>query len=580
VAKVEAGAAQLERAPVDLGALARRAVEGFRTAAEARSIKLGVVAPEPMAALLLDAGWIESALTNLVANAMKAIDAGGRVTVRIVDRGDSVRLEVEDDGPGIAPDLLERLFERFAQGSGERRRGSGLGLALVREAARLHGGEAAATSEQGKGALFVLTLPRIVAEKPRTRTIPPEPATAFPAPEVGLLAAPPQTVEADRAGPSPDAPLALVVEDNPDLRRFLADVLAVQYRVKLASDGPGGLALALAHHPDVIVLDIGLPGMSGLDVTRALRKDEATRTTPVVLVTARAGLGQVLEGFDAGADDYLVKPFHGRELLARVGVHVRLRRVLERAAHRDRLANLGVLAASVAHNVRNPLTSLVSGLPAMQKRLGDRLDEPSREMMDVMIECAERIERMTIDLLDLSRIDREPQGEFRPGTGLMAAVRLVSSRLPASIRVSTNVDEDAVLLARPGDVNHVFLNLIDNAARSVGESGEIKVEGALRDGRYVVTVADSGPGVDPALGERIFEPFVTTRPAGEGTGLGLAIARDVVRNHGGTIGFGPSELGGALFTVAIPSLAGASARSVEVGAKAERPAARSLGGRG
>ena len=273
---------------------------------------------------------------------------------------------------------------------------------------------------------------------------------------------------------------------------------------------------------------------------------------PVLLVTARTEISSVLAGFEAGADDYVLKPFHGRELLARVDVHVRLRRMAQELALQERHATLGVLAASVAHQVRNPLTSLVSGLPAMRQRLGGKTDDATSELMEVMIECADRIERLTQDLLDLARVDREDGGKYRPSDGLRAALRLFRTRASDGITIEDDVETSPVTEGRGGDINHVFMNLLDNALRAIGDRGTIRVHGRRQNGFYVARIEDSGPGVDDELALRIFEPFFTTRGAGEGTGLGLSIARQVVGAAGGTIEVGRSELGGAAFTTRIP----------------------------
>ena len=225
---------------------------------------------------------------------------------------------------------------------------------------------------------------------------------------------------------------------------------------------------------------------------------------------------------------------------------------------------LGMVAASVAHQVRNPLTTLASGLPAMRRRIGSGLDAASLEMLDTMLDCAGRIEQVTNDLLDLSRVDRAEDDDVRPGAGLLAAVRLARARVSSTdVRVEVDVDEDAVLRGRAGDLNQVFLNLLDNAVRAVGDQGRIRVEARVEEGAYVVRVGDSGSGVPEGFRERVFEPFWTSRPAGQGTGLGLAIAKQVVEAHAGQIAVGLSALGGAAFEVRLPLTrsAGRSARA-------------------
>ena len=549
LAKIDAGQMKLSLSATDLNALLGSIVAGFSSAAQKAGVSLELIAPSEMPSFMLDAAWIESAITNLVANALRLTPSGGGVRIRIQDSGRDVTLSVSDDGPGIALEDQKKVFERFAQGDSSKRvvGGTGIGLALVREAARLHGGDVTLDSEPGRGATFTLRLPRRLAAETEAHftpsQLPPRPLVEGFSPERDRL---------DLAGPSRNAPLALVVEDNPELRAFIANVLAVRYRVHATNDGKKGVALALETRPDVIVSDVAMPEMDGLELCRQLRSHLETRATPILLLTARTEVSSVLEGFEAGASDYIHKPFHGRELLARVDVHVRLRRMLQEFAVRERHATLGVLAASVAHQVRNPLTSLVSGLPAMRSRLGSGVGESTLQLMEVMIDCAERIERLTVDLMDLSRVDREVDGPYQPSDGLRAAIRLVQARLTSEVRIEDAIVDAPTIDGRPGDMNHVFLNLLDNAVKAVGHVGRIRVEASTQAGAYVVRVGDSGSGVDESIAPHIFDPFFTTRPAGEGTGLGLALAQQVVLQCGGTIEVGRSDLGGALFTVTIP----------------------------
>jgi signal transduction histidine kinase len=296
-----------------------------------------------------------------------------------------------------------------------------------------------------------------------------------------------------------------------------------------------------------------MPRMDGYELCRQLRALETTRSVPIILVTAAGNLTRVLEGFAAGADDYVTKPFHARELLARVDVHAKLRSLIREVAQRERLATLGNLAASVAHQVRNPLTALVSGLPAMRRRLADKIDAPSIDMLDTMLDCSERIQRITNDLLDLSRVDRAEVATFKPGEGLASAVRLVATRLDGrDMSLDVEIDGNTELRGRPGDMNQVFMNLLDNAARAVASGGVIRVRAELARGMYVVKVEDSGAGVAPSDRELVFEPFWTSRPPGQGTGLGLSLALTVVEQHSGRIELGSSSLGGACFTVTLP----------------------------
>jgi signal transduction histidine kinase len=555
LAKVDAGEMRINPVMTDLSALVQGLVDSFQPAAAKKGTRLELRTTPSLAPLRVDPAWIESAITNLVANAMRLTPAGKAVRVSLRDDGTDVSIAVADEGPGIAPADREKIFERFAQGDSTARvvGGTGIGLALVREAARLHDGEVKLQSELGKGAIFTLSVPR----RPES------------APDAGAGSAAPRTwkpspilVEEQRSdsetstlsGPGTNAALAFVIEDNPELRDFVAAVLAASYRVQTFGDGREAVRMARELKPDVVVSDVAMPEMNGFEVCRALRKHQSTESIPIVLVTARTDLSSILAGFDSGASDYVLKPFHGRELLARVDVHVRLRRMVQELALRERHAMLGVLAASVAHQVRNPLTTLVSGLPAMRAKLQGNLSPSTLDMFELMMDCAARIDRLTCDLMDLSRVDRDASGSFRPSDGLRAAIRLVQSRLSPRVSIEEQVEDSPVMEGKAGDLNHVFMNILDNAARAVAVGGRVRIEGGAEDSAYIVRIGDSGPGISEEDAPKVFQPFYTTRNPGEGTGLGLAIALQVMRQCGGAISLGRSELGGAEFRVEIPLL--------------------------
>ncbi len=347
--------------------------------------------------------------------------------------------------------------------------------------------------------------------------------------------------------------IALVVEHDPELRASVVDTLARSYTVRTADDGARALELARELLPEVVVCGVATPELSGYELCRRLRACERTKHLPVVLLLLPNEADPIERALEAGASDYVVTPFRPCELLSRVDLHARLRRLTEKVARQERFVALGELAAQIAHNVRNPLSALLAGLPTVRRRVHAQLDESTGDLMDVMQDCAERIERMTLDLLDLSRIDRDPGGTFSPGVGLLACTRMFGARCTdKAVTLDTDVDPWATSTGRAGEINHVFMNVIDNAFRALGGKGLIRIRGAAEGPDYVVSIEDTGSGIEPALRERVFEPFWTTRPAGEGTGLGLAIARQILEEHGGTIQAGTSELGGASFTIRLP----------------------------
>lgn len=558
LSRADAGQVELRRAAIAPAAFVRHVADTFASAAARRGVTLAIEAPDDTPLVSLDPNWLSSALTNLVANALRATPSGGRVTLRFQDEGDELRFEVEDTGQGIAEEDLERVFDRFAQSGEEsiRRGGAGLGLAIVREAARLHDGEVRVESRLGQGSKFTLRLPRVLIDRRASPAGESSTGELSPYGDAVLLdSVVPETTEGLPDlwdGPGSRAPLALVVEDHEELRRHVGDILAARCRVRAVGNGEAALELALAEPPDVVVTDISMPKMDGLELCRALVADERTRGAPVILLTAHQQLSTILAGYEAGASDYVTKPFHGRELQARVEVQLRLRSLLSEVAHKERLAGVGILAAEVAHHIRNPLSVVNAGMDLMINRLPDPSDDQVAALARTMRESARRIDQLIGDLLHLSVNDTATAHRFDLAEELRSAIRLTLTQLPDEVKLRFELDQSLPILGRPGEIGALLLNFLDNARRAVGDRGAIEVRGFPEGDRVVITVDDDGPGIDPADFEVVFEPFFTTRAPGEGTGLGLSIARQVATRHGGEVTAGASPLGGARFQLTLP----------------------------
>jgi DNA-binding response OmpR family regulator len=264
---------------------------------------------------VFDVETVETVLVNLLSNALKFTPAGGtvEVTLALDDAGEGgVVLTVRDTGDGIAADHLPHVFDRFYQvdaSATRKHEGAGIGLALVEQLVKLHGGTIHADSALGKGSTFTVTLPALQA--PDGDALPNEPLTIATAPPAEPTAPP-----SDPAEETPDKPLVLVVEDNADMRALLGEHLAREYRVEQAGDGEHGLHRALDLVPDLVVSDVMMPRRDGFDLLAALKADIRTSHIPVVLLTARADAESRLKGIGRGADGYLAKPFARLELLA------------------------------------------------------------------------------------------------------------------------------------------------------------------------------------------------------------------------------------------------------------------------
>jgi signal transduction histidine kinase len=549
LAQMEAGKTKLRYQPVELFGLLGTLLAPFRVMAEKKHIHL-TLEGKTVTAIHADVERIEIVFQNLISNALKFTQEGGSVTVRLTEEEASVHVEVVDTGPGIAPQDIPVIFDRFAQAdaTGTRRfGGSGIGLALVKETVELHAGRIGVKSEVGKGSAFSVLLPKGTAhirEDLRDRRVVEMPVrrdrrsypTGLPAVRPGASASETNLPAAVEETAPSNAPRVLVVEDDPEIRAFVTSVVRSEYQVLEAVNGEEGCRRAIKERPDLIVSDVMMPVMSGLQMLAQLRSQPEAADIPVILLTARQEISEKVEGLGIGANDYLGKPFSPRELLARIEAQLRLRDAAVRAAENERLAATGLLTSGFAHEVRNPLNGLMNALlPLKDSVLGKQLDEPTaRAMIEVIEECGTRIRYLAESLLSFVRASDKPV-PVDLDASLDSTLSVLAWRVPTGVVVERDYRCDSPVMGDPGALNQVWVNLLDNALRAVATSGRVKVS-TERDGDVaVVTVSDTGQGIKPEDMPRLFQPFFSTRAAGEGTGLGLALCRRIVLRHGGQI---------------------------------------------
>jgi PAS domain S-box-containing protein len=336
--RLEAGGITSQFEVVDLERVTEPLVMMFESAAEQAGLSLRFEAEPLSADCYVDVEHWAKIVLNLMSNAFKfTFDGGISVTLR-EDDGHAV-LVVRDTGSGIAAEELPHLFERFHRGHNQVSRtheGSGIGLALVAELSRLHGGEASAASTEGIGTEMTVRIPLGRAHLPSAEVTDSEqPRTAGAAAPSALVSeawrwlSPETDTAAAQAAPSSgDVARILVVDDNVDMRTYVADLLRERYEVATASDGVDALEqMHQGRVPDLVVTDVMMPRLDGFGLLERMQADPRTTSVPVIMVSARAGEEGTVEGLEAGAADYLVKPFAARELLARVGVNLELDRV-------------------------------------------------------------------------------------------------------------------------------------------------------------------------------------------------------------------------------------------------------------
>jgi signal transduction histidine kinase len=561
-ARVESGRLQMAFVPTDLSALTIEIANSFRSLVERAGLSLLVDCPPLQEPVYLDPVQWEKIVLNLVSNAFKFTLRGG-IEVSLRACGDHVELCVRDTGSGVPAAELPRIFERFHRIEGARGRsfeGSGIGLALVHDLVKLHGGQVRATSREGEGSAFVVSLPMGRAHVPAEQLAEPA-SSAGPAASPYLveasqwLASGPETWEAPLVSnpkaskppllperPGHEHPRVLVADDNPDMRAYLTRLLSARYAVEAVENGELALAAARRHLPDLVLSDVMMPALDGFSLRRALRSDPRTVHVPVILLSARAGEEAVLEGLEAGADDYLIKPFRARELLARVETHLNLARLrrewaseLERANH-----ELEAFSYSVSHDLRAPLRTIDGFSKVLLDGYEDRLDDQGRHCLNRVRVAVRRMSQLIDDLLRLSRITRSNiSRQVVDLTNVsLSILRDLKAHEPERA-VDWEVAPGMVAEADARLVKVMLENLIANAWKFTSKvpTARIEVGQSDSDDGPVFFVRDNGAGFDMEHSTKIFTAFhrLHTQSEFEGTGIGLATVQRVVSRHGGRV---------------------------------------------
>ncbi len=539
-ARIEAGRLRAAFEPVDLAVETSQLAGVFRSAIEKAGLTLSVECPPLPQLIYVDREMWEKIVLNLLSNALKHTSSGG-ITVAQHREGDCVTLRVIDSGVGIAAHELPRVFERFHRVQDARARsheGTGIGLSLVRELARAHGGEVTIASTVNVGTIASVTIKTGAAHLPADQVGSASDRAASRVRAAFVEEALQWTPDAP-VGSSVrpvDAPRIVWADDNADMRAYVTRLLSDQFDVIPVADGAQALQAVRAQLPDLVLSDVMMPQIDGLGLLAALRADPRTQALPVILLSARAGVEQSTEAMDAGADDYLFKPFAARELIARIRTHVALARMRRAWAAQLERANreLEAFSYSVSHDLRAPVRA-ISGFTRILLD-DDALDATERRELLQHVRCnAERMGEIIDDLLVLSNAST---GELRRETvdvsalarRILGTLRLrdTSRKIDIQVRNGMTVTADPRLLAL------ALENLLGNAWKFTSKRPRAEIAIDCDDGG-VFAVRDNGAGFDMACSATLFEPFQRLHSGDEfeGTGIGLAIVRRVIERHGG-----------------------------------------------
>jgi signal transduction histidine kinase len=585
--RIEAGRVKATYRPVDLSRFTLELASSFESAMYKAGLQYSLNVPTLPEPVYVDPDFWEKIVLNLISNAFK-FTLRGEVEVRLALLPQRVRLTVRDTGAGIPESELPRLFERFHRVESTQGRtfeGSGIGLALIQELVKLQGGAFWVQSVEGEGSSFHVELPRghahldpahVVHEAPAPRASSPGLRTAFveevmrwlpdatPAPREAPFTPPtgasPNALPAPMAASATSRPTILVADDNADMRGYIKSVLERTNDVRTVADGEAAYQAVLESPPDLVLSDVMMPRLDGFGLLDKLRAHPHTRTVPFILLSARAGPEARIEGLQAGADDYLVKPFNAPELLARIESAVRLAR--ERA-ERERVASDRIkfeqqLIGIVSHDLRSPISAILMSTQLLLRRVD--LDEKLTKVVARIQSSAERTNRMIRDLLDFT--------QARLGGGLKV------ERVTADLEdIVWHAVEEVKLSHSERDISfsaeklpsgewdadrisQVVINLVSNAVKYSPASTPVRVRVNREDSVAQLSVHNTGAPISPALLPLLFEPLQRgghgVDKSGRSIGLGLYIVDQIVRAHGGSVSARSTAEDGTTFAVRLP----------------------------
>jgi signal transduction histidine kinase len=599
--RTEAGRIDARYEPTDLATTTAEIASSFRSVIEKAGLGLELDCEPVAAAVYVDRDMWEKIVLNLLSNAFKHTFEGS-VRVALRQHDGFAELVIEDTGIGISAEQIPRLFERFYRVPNVRSRtheGTGIGLSLVQELVHLHGGSIAVESAPSVGTTFTVRIPlgkahlpadRVSAAAAPTRPARPDAAVrAFTAeaarwlPDVGdgrqADVTGDRSAETEHSGELVGSRV-LLADDNADMRDYAARLLRSQgWIVETVADGTAALAAARRETPDLVLSDVMMPGLDGFGLLRALRADSRTQTTPVILLSARAGEESRVEGLDRGADDYLVKPFLAQELVARVRSHLslaRLRSTAYAAADRARAeaeaarrdaeqanrAKSDFLAA-MSHELRTPLNAIAGYVQLLEMGVHGPMSDSQREILHRVQRSEHHLLSLINDVLNFVKLEAgRVEYDLRTvdlADVVAAAAPIVAPQLESKrIAFDWRVAPETLVWADEDKLRQIVLNLLTNALKFTEPNGRVTVDAVVDEDADVVSlrVSDTGIGIPAEKQQAIFDPFVQvhrhfTRST-EGTGLGLAISRDLARGMGAEVRV-QSEVGkGSVFTLTIP----------------------------
>ena len=572
---------EIQHKPVDLFQVAENSLALLKPLHREKPIDLQNELTKDLPLVDGDEDRIQQILLNLLGNALKFTESG-EVRLSAVIQDGWIELAVADTGIGIPQDKQERIFDAFEQGDASTERthgGTGLGLSVAKQLVELHGGRIWLESVVGQGSVFRFTLPcSSASEQERTEPVVSKKVNTTKALPVAVATVP---VVEEETGSEPNVDLLvddpsevtiLVVDDEPINRQVLRNQLEmVGYRVEVAIDGLQGLKLLEKLNPQVILLDVMMPRISGYQTCYRIRQKYSASELPIILLTAKDQPEDTVRGFQHGANDYLTKPFSREELLIRVQFHLKLsnatsevyrmmddlRGMQNQLIQSAKLAAVGEMTSGIAHELKIPLAGISTILSGVElaKQLHQEIDmDATCSRVNLLVQrCSAIIDHMR----NYSRRTEETHSQTQIINQLLKNTLLLVEpqlkRIGGKLKLNLGHDLPFVV-GNDIQLEQVFINLCNNACDAMEQSEEriLTIQSMAVGDEVLVRVIDTGTGMRPEVQERIFESFFTTKSSAKGTGLGMSISQNIIEQHKGQIRFN-SELGrGTTFEIYLP----------------------------
>lgn len=576
--RLEAGKIELRPEPTDIVSLTKSILADFAPALKQKQLTIVSNLPEASSLIEIDRYLYERILFNLVSNAVKFTQINGIVTVSLARvQDDQWVVSVKDTGIGIPESDIELIFQRFRQAeapSTRRFEGAGLGLALVVEFARLLGGDVSVESKLGVGSQFSVTFvgKDATGAKQKDSSV----ARKTMVPQYGLN-------ESTKRTKDDHKPTVLVAEDNTELAAYIESVLESFCRVLIAKDGQEALDMMKAIAPDLIISDIMMPEIDGLTLCKEIKSDPVLKSTPVVLLTALTNRESLLKGWESGADEYLFKPFHPKELTTRVkgiltGVSERKRAEML-ALQQQKAQQTRDFMSTLAHDMQVPL---LGSSRVFEMLLDGKLGEVPDEIRTLIGQIQDRnkfLLKITDCLLEIYRYESGGKDMEFSNVDLKNLVEEVVADFAKAAEekkitvLCTSEDSMQKVTADEKAMRLLLTHLIDNAIKYGAEGSSVQVRQEEDGDDLVLEIVNTGSFIDEESRKVLFDKFWRGQPGKRfvaNTGLGLYLCKRIVDAHGGTIECDSSEDTVTTFKVTMPFAKTAKQEKVQLSTAEKR----------